>query len=165
MAKRRAKKRKNGRFQIVNIFVFFLVLRVMALLLYESAASKYMDVFSIFLAFILLRQGVSGVPLLFWAWLGGLAEDIFSGTVIGVNGLSKLTVAGIANIASSKIEIANVYLQIPFAIIIFALDVFVKYLTISVMGITLNQHTVLTLGVIKVCVDTVIFIATCAILR
>ena len=165
MARRRSKRQKDNGLQIIGIFIFFLCLRVF-LLFFSARVVRYADVFCIFLAFIIFRLGLSGSPLLIWAWIGGLAEDLFTGTILGINALSKLLLAEAAQLLGRKFEIGNVTLQIPLAILLFAADTTIKYIIASLLtkgGI--DQSLLASTLLVRVPVNTIGFLALYAILR
>ncbi len=169
MAKKKRKRIKRGspeNGQILGVFVFFLLLRIFLLFFYQHASVKYVDIMSVFLCHLVIRLRATGIKSLIWGFLAGLLEDIFSGGVLGVNAFSKTTMAQLSNFIGRKVEISSPTLQIPSAILLFITDIAVKYFIVSTLiGLNLSDKFLISIAVIKVAVNTIIFLVTYAVLR
>ncbi len=169
MAKRRRRQKENGNSnfaQSLGIFLFFLLVRMLLLIFSENLASKYLDIMGVFVAFMALRTNTKGIPLLLWAWLGGLTEDLFNGAILGVNALSKITIAEGLNILERKIEVGNTIVQMFLAIAVFAADVLMKYaIATAFLEETVSGNLLLSTITIKVASNTLLFLISCAIMR
>ncbi|BAT71744.1 rod shape-determining protein MreD [Thermosulfidibacter takaii ABI70S6] len=166
MPPKRKIKREINQLQILGVFIFFLLIRLFLLFFYEHATTKYIDVMAVFVCFNIMRLKANGTTSLFWAFIAGITEDIFSGGVLGVNALSKVLVAEFFNMLGRKVEIANIALQIPSAIFLFALDTAIKYGAISVfMGLNISEQMFISTAIIKVAVNTIVFLVSYAVLR
>ena len=166
MPRKKLKKEDKTQWQIASIFLFFLLLRVFVLFFYSHPTSRYLDIMSVFVVFTITRMRLSGASLLFWAWAAGLAEDLFSGGVLGINAISKVTIAEFANIMGRKVEIGNIAFQIPAAMLLFAMDVLIKHLIITaVTGNVLSEQFLWTIMTIKVSASTIAFLLVCAVFR
>jgi len=151
---------------LLGIFVFFVLIRAFVLFFYDNSVIRLVDVMAVFVAYINLRVDLSDGPAMVLSWIGGLVEDLFSGTILGVNGASKLTMSLFVRFLSKKIEIGNFPVQILIAVFLFLLDVFFKYVLVSVIfHISVAEKLIWSITFIKLSVNTILFVVISAVLR
>ena len=151
---------------LFGVFIFFILLRVLVLFFYGTELFRFVDVMAVFVAYISFKLKLKNPTFFFTCWLAGLVEDIFSGTVLGINAFSKLTMGLVVRLVSEKIELGHFALQIIMLIIILAVDVIVKYTLISsVLHMDVSQGLVLNTTAVKIAINTILFVAVKALLR
>lgn len=151
---------------LFGVFLFFLLLRLLLLLFCHIQFFRFVDVMAVFVAYISFRLRLKVPVFFFTCWIAGLVEDIFAGTVLGVNAFSKLTMGLVVKLASEKVELGYFALQLVMVMVMLAIDVFVKYALISsVLHVEISQGLVLNTAAIKIILNTVLFVAVRALLR
>ncbi len=121
---------------------------------------------AVFVIYLNLRLRLSDNSSLFFSWIAGFIEDIFSGTILGVNASSKVTISLIIRFVSRKIEIGNFPMQIVIAIFLFAFDVVFKYVLITtILHIALSEQLIWSIILFKISINTILFVLISAILR
>ncbi|GEM_PF-5474777 len=151
---------------LLGVFVFFILIRAFILFFYDKSVVRLVDVMAVFVAYANLKIDMGDGSALFLSWIAGLVEDLFSGTILGVNGASKLTMSFFVRFLKRKIEIGNFPVQILIAMFLFLLDVVFKYVLVSVVfHISVAESLIWSVTLIKLSVNTILFVAISAVLR
>ncbi len=151
---------------LLGIFIFFVLIRAFILFFYDRSFVRLIDVMAVFVAYINLRISLGDTSALFLSWMGGIVEDLFSGTILGINGASKITMSFFVRFLSKKIEIGNFPIQILIAVFLFILDVLFKYILVSIIfHISVAERLIWSVTLVKLSINTILFVIISAVLR
>ncbi|MGC8753583.1 MAG: hypothetical protein ACP5JZ_01330 [Thermosulfidibacteraceae bacterium] len=122
---------------ITSLFVFMVLFRIFLMVLQDIKLFKFFDIFTVTSIFISSIATTNPLFILTLSTIGGLTEDIATGSIIGLNMLTKSTLSFIMITIRRKMEIGNSILLIPITIIATTFDIVLKYLYVTMF---LNYH-------------------------
>ncbi len=116
---------------IISLFSFLIIFRIFLMILQDIKLFKFFDIFTVSSVFISSISTTNPLFTLIICALGGLVEDVTSGSTLGLNLLTKSTVSFLIISIRNKMEIGNILLLIPFVIAATMFDIVVKYVYIT----------------------------------
>ncbi|HOV78865.1 MAG TPA: rod shape-determining protein MreD [Bacillota bacterium] len=145
--------------------VYIFVLLFGAVLILQATVLDFISVFDIKPDLVMLLAIFSGFLLgkregAFWGFAGGLIEDLFSGSYIGLNALSKMAAGYLAGVAGDRLYRENILVAAGVTFFSSVAGLLLNYLLLLHLGIGISPFYAL----LRVIVPTALYTAALVLL-